>query len=80
MCRAIKEHLACRNLRQTRVFEASWYPKTLEDQGLQMSSQASLGLMPHRHGTKNWSHLWKTLDRQTKQGSDLSGQRPRMTL
>jgi hypothetical protein len=41
MCRATKEHLACHDLRQTRVFEGTRYPTTLEDQGLRMSGQTS---------------------------------------
>jgi hypothetical protein len=36
MCRTTKEHLACR-----WVSGGTWYPTTLEDQGLQMSGQAS---------------------------------------
>jgi hypothetical protein len=76
MCRMTKEHLACRGLRQTQVSGGTRYPKTMEDQGLQMSGQANLGSTLRGHGTKNWSHLWKTLARQTEQGSDLSGQRP----
>jgi hypothetical protein len=80
MCHVIKEHLAYCGLRQTRVSGGTRHPKTLEDQGLRMSGQASLGSMPRGHGTKNWSHLWKTLARQTEQGLDPSGQRPRMTL
>jgi hypothetical protein len=79
MCHATKGHLACRGLRQTLVSIGTWYAKTLEDQGLWMSSQASLGSMSHNHGTRNWSHLWKTLSRQTKQGLNPSGQRPQMT-
>jgi hypothetical protein len=57
MSRATKEHLAWRDMRQTRASEGTQYPTTLEDQGLRMSGQASLGSMPHGHGTKNWSHL-----------------------
>jgi hypothetical protein len=53
MCRVTKEHLACHGLRQTRVSWGTRYPKTLGDQGLQMSAQASLGSMPRGHGTKN---------------------------
>jgi hypothetical protein len=75
-----KEHLARRGLRQTRVSGGTRYPKTLENQGLRMSGQTTLGSMPRGHGTKNWSHLRKTLARQTEQGFDPSGQRPRMTL
>jgi hypothetical protein len=45
-----------------------------------MSGQASLGSMPRDHGLKNWSHLLKSLDQQTEQGFDPSGQIPRMTL
>jgi hypothetical protein len=80
MCRTTKVHLARCSLRQIRVSGGTQYPKTLEDQGLRMSGQASLGSMPCGQGTKNWSHLWKTLARQTEQGSDPGGQRPRMTL
>jgi hypothetical protein len=80
MYRMTKEHLACHGLRQTRVSEGTRYPKTLEDQGLLISGQASLGSMPLGSGTKNRSRLWKTLARQTEQGFDLSGQIPRMTL
>jgi hypothetical protein len=50
---ATKEHLAWRDLKQTRVSEGTRYPTTLEDQGLRMSGQASLGSMPRGHGTKN---------------------------
>jgi hypothetical protein len=60
--RTTKEHLAWHNLRQTRVSGGTRYPATLEDQGLWMCGQASLHCMPHSHGTKNWSHMWKTLD------------------
>jgi hypothetical protein len=80
MCRATKEHLACRGLRQTRVSGGTRYQKTLKDQGLRISGHVSLGSMPRDHGTKNWSHLWKTLAGKTEQSFDSSGQRPRMTL
>jgi hypothetical protein len=53
MDRATKEHLACCDLRQTQVSGGTQYPTTLEDQGLRMSGQASLGSMPRGHGTKN---------------------------
>jgi hypothetical protein len=61
MCHATKEHLAHRGLRQTQASGGTRYPKTLEDQGVRMSGQVSLGSMSHGRGTKNWSHLWKTL-------------------
>jgi hypothetical protein len=80
MCRVTKEHLACRDLRKSRVSRGTRYPKTLEDQGPRMSGQASLGTKPCDHGTKNWSHMWKTLARQTEQGFNPSDQRPWMTL
>jgi hypothetical protein len=80
MCRATKEHLACRGPRLTWVTGGTRHPKTLEDQGLWMFGQAGLGSMPRGHCTKNWSHLWKILARQTEQGFNPSGQRPRMTL
>jgi hypothetical protein len=41
MCRATKEHLGCRDPRKIRVSEGTRYPKTLDDQCLQMSGQAS---------------------------------------
>jgi hypothetical protein len=41
MCRMTKEHITCRDLRKFRVYEGTWYPTTLEDQGLRMSVQAS---------------------------------------
>jgi hypothetical protein len=41
MCYVIKEHLAYHGLRQTRVSKGTQYPTTLEDQGFQMSGQAS---------------------------------------
>jgi hypothetical protein len=41
MCRATKEHLACHDLRKIWVSGGTWYPTTLNDQGLQMSGQAS---------------------------------------
>jgi hypothetical protein len=41
MSRTMKKHLAWRDLRQTRVSGGTRYPKTLEDQGLQMSGHAS---------------------------------------
>jgi hypothetical protein len=41
MCCATKEHLACRDLRQTWVSRGTQHPTTLEDQGLRMSGQAS---------------------------------------
>jgi hypothetical protein len=80
MCHVTKEHLACCGLRQTRVSGGTRYQKNLEDQCLRMSGQASLDSMPHDHGTKNGSHLWKTLAQQTEQGFNPSDQRPRMTL
>jgi hypothetical protein len=61
MRRTTKEHLARRDIRKTQVFGGTWYPTTMEDQGLRMSGQASLGSMLRGHGTKNWSQLWKTL-------------------
>jgi hypothetical protein len=79
-CRATKEHLACRGLWQTWVSGWTRYPTTLEDQGFWMSGKASLSSNPRGHGTKNWSHLWKTLAQQTKQGFKPSGQRSRMIL
>jgi hypothetical protein len=56
-----KEHLAWRNMRKTRAAGGTRCPTTLEDQGFRVSGQASLGSMPCGHGTKNWSHLQKTL-------------------
>jgi hypothetical protein len=53
MSYATEEHLAWRDLRQTRVSRGTQYPTTLEDQGLRMSGQASLVSMLHGHGTKN---------------------------
>jgi hypothetical protein len=41
MCRATKEHLACHDLRKIWVSGGTWYPTTLNDQGLQMSGQAT---------------------------------------
>jgi hypothetical protein len=57
MSRVTKGHLAWHDLRQTWVSRGTQYPRTLEVQSLRMSGQTSLG-----HGTKNWSHMWKTLD------------------
>jgi hypothetical protein len=74
------QNLGCHGVRQTGVFGGTQYPKTLEDQGLRMSDQVSLGSMPRGNGTRNWSHLWKTLTKQIEQRFDTSGQRPRMTL
>jgi hypothetical protein len=34
MCRMTKEHLAYHDLRKIRVSGGTWYPTTLEDQGL----------------------------------------------
>jgi hypothetical protein len=73
MCHVIKEHLAYRGLRQTRVSGGTRYPTILEDQCLRMSGQVSLSSMPHGHDTKNSSHLRKTLSQQTEQGFDPSG-------
>jgi hypothetical protein len=80
MSRATKEHLAWSDLSQTQVFRGTRYTKSLEDHGLRISGRASLGSMLCDHGTNKWSHLWKILSRQTEQGFDPSGQRPRMTL
>jgi hypothetical protein len=53
MSRVTKELLTWRDLRQTRVSEGTPYPTTLEDQGLLMSSLASLSSMSCDHDTKN---------------------------
>jgi hypothetical protein len=53
MSRVTKENLPWRDLRQTQVLRGTQYPTTLEDQGLPMSGQVSLGSMLHGHDTKN---------------------------
>jgi hypothetical protein len=78
MSRTTKEHLAWCDLRQTRVSEGTWYPTTLEDQGLRMSDQSSQCSMSCDHGTKNRSHLGKSIAQQIEQGPNLGRQRPRM--
>jgi hypothetical protein len=48
-----KRALSLSRFEANRVSGETRYPKILEDQGLLMSGQASLGSMPRGHDTKN---------------------------
>jgi hypothetical protein len=78
MSRVIKEHLALRDLRQTRVSEGTQYPCNSDRLRSSIVWSGEFRLC-HAAMTLRTDHIWeKPLARQIEQGLDLSHQKPQI--